>query len=307
VGIALLWKPAGIGSQDCLARFKREVLKFKSARGKSEIGHTGTLDPFAEGVLLMAWQEGTKLLAPLQGLPKTYVAKMKFGATTTTLDSTSPEIFPSDGHFKALDSSFNAKAQAFLDSKLGSFDQIPPAFSAVHVNGRRAYELAREGKVVELKARKVSLISAEHLGFDPAAQTWTFRVEVSSGTYIRCLARDWGLDLSGFAGHLVALKRDAVGPFTLEEAQVKSETLCWKQLNINDFKGLFDQTHLNLRESELLHKHGRWTERPQASSSRKGFLAMSPDQIALGWIEADGRKIGRIFKSDPFEQLIDSF
>ena len=216
MGLGLFWKPTGPSSSQFLGKVKRELeLGGPSRKG---IGHTGTLDPFAEGWLLVGWGEGTKLLSGLQKLDKIYEAEILLGASTETLDNSVP-LKP-----WALESDLSPQEEylkKFLQTKIGKQAQIPPLFSAKKVEGVRAYELARKQQEVELKACEIELFSAQHLSLVKVEKNlwkWTVRVHVSSGTYIRAFARDWARELFGYEACLSGLKRIGIGHF-LKEAQ----------------------------------------------------------------------------------------
>ncbi len=214
MGLGLFWKPRGPSSSQHLGQVKRDLeLGGPSRKG---IGHTGTLDPFAEGWLLVGWGEGTKLLSALQKLDKVYEAEILLGASSETLDNTaSLEVWP-------LEIAPQPEAlESFLKTKIGKQMQIPPLFSAKKVEGVRAYELARKKQDVELKACEVELYSAQHLSLVKAEKNlwkWTVRLHVSSGTYIRAFARDWAKELFGYEACLSGLKRTGIGQF-LKETQ----------------------------------------------------------------------------------------
>lgn len=216
MGLGFFWKPTGPSSSQFLGKVKRDLeLGGPSRKG---IGHTGTLDPFAEGWLLVGWGEGTKLLSGLQKLNKIYEAEILLGASSETLDNSVPlqswilegDIYPQDEDL-----------EKFLQTKIGKQSQIPPLFSAKKVEGVRAYELARKQQDVELKACDIELFSAQHVNLLKVEKNlwkWTVRVHVSSGTYIRAFARDWAKELFGHEACLSALKRIGIGHF-LKESQ----------------------------------------------------------------------------------------
>ncbi len=300
MALGLLWKRPGMGSQDALGALKRELgLPGKAREG---IGHTGVLDPFAEGWLLCGTEEGTKLLGPLSGLDKTYEAQMLIGWTTPTLDSTSEALHAEGLTAQALKewltldlTRIEAELSEFLSHKIGSsFDQIPPQFSAVHIDGKRAYDWARKGVEKELKPKRVQILEAEHLGVEKGPENsilWNFRVRVSSGTYIRALARDWATDLANYPGHLTRLVRRAVGEFGRQ-----SEAAPWTLLGLSDLKGLFDIHYLTAHEAERLRLHGQWQPRPH---SRPCLLVGPGDMGAIAWTEALSGKVGRVFTANP--------
>jgi len=197
-------KPAGMSSFDVIRRL------WRSLPGRIKAGHAGTLDPFAEGVLVVCVGPATRLADRVQAQPKQYRARIILGATSTT-DDPEGEIAAS-AHAVAPPAGTVAEAVAAF---VGRIRQVPPAYSAVHVGRQRAYHLARAGKKVELAAREVVVHAIELLGYDwPSLD---LEVTCGSGTYIRSLARDIGERL-GVGGYCVALTRTAVGAFRLADA-----------------------------------------------------------------------------------------
>jgi len=210
-GIINLDKPAGISSARAVARVKRLL-----PRG-TKIGHAGTLDPFATGVLLLLVGKATKACERLMSEPKRYEATIKLGATTATLDPESPEepCGRGTGDPPVLEASSHgqvarATLEAVLPQFVGEIQQRPPAFSAMKVDGRRAYKIARAGETVELEPRLVRVYGIELLDYDwPSLGV---RIDCGRGTYVRAIARDVGEAL-GVGGYLTALRRTRVGPF----------------------------------------------------------------------------------------------
>jgi tRNA pseudouridine55 synthase len=208
-GVVLVDKPAGITSHTAVARVRR-------ALGQRRIGHCGTLDPAATGLLLMGIGSGTRLLQFLTGLDKTYSATIRLGVGTVSHDADSA-VISTPGCPAGVDP---APAMAALS---GPIRQRPPAVSAIKVAGRRSHERVRRGEAVELAEREAVVHSFQLMGrrdgqVDGVAVTdLDVVVSVSSGTYIRALARDLAAGL-GTAGHLTALRRLRVGPFRVEDA-----------------------------------------------------------------------------------------
>ncbi len=203
-GLVVLDKPAGCTSHDVVARCRKIF-------GQRRVGHGGTLDPDATGVLLVGLGRATRLLGYLTALPKSYRAEVVLGTETTTLDDSGEVTASYDMAGVGLEDVRRAAA-----TFVGEIDQIPPMVSAVSVGGRRLHELARAGIEVERAPRRVTV-----LRFDvaPGPGPWSFAIEVdcTSGTYVRTLAADLGTALGGGA-HLRRLRRTAVGPFTAERA-----------------------------------------------------------------------------------------
>jgi len=198
-GFINLYKPRGMGSNYALRRVKRLM-------GQKKAGFLGTLDPMAEGVLPIALGEATKTLYYMEDAHKTYVFTIKFGVETDTLDADG-EVIKEGGRVPSDD-----EIEKILPQFLGEIMQTPPKFSAVHIDGKRAYHLAAAGKDFEIKPRRQQIFSIEYLG------EHTFKVEVDRGFYIRSLAADIAFAL-GTIGHLTYLKRTREGVF-LEEASI---------------------------------------------------------------------------------------
>jgi len=200
-GLLLLNKKSGLTSFDSLKVVKK-------AFGTGKAGHTGTLDKFATGLLLVLVGRGVKL-APLFSLcDKEYTATVKFGEETDTLDPEGACI--AQGPLPSLND-----VEAVLDAFRGDILQAPPAYSALHINGRRAHELVREGKEVEMKKRPVTVYSLEVSSWTPPEMV--IQVRCSAGTYIRSLARDIAL-AAGSRAYLSALTRTSVGAFPLADS-----------------------------------------------------------------------------------------
>jgi len=211
-GVVVVDKPAGWTSHDVVARMRRVL-------GTRKVGHSGTLDPDATGVLVLGAGRATRLLRFLTGLPKSYVGEIVLGAETSTLDA-SGEVTARHDMSAVGDDAVRAAAAALT----GQIMQIPPMVSAVKVAGRRLHELAREGKTVERRPRPVTVhrFGLEPLHGEPGV--WRAEVDCSSGTYVRSLAADLGAALGGGA-HLRSLRRTAVGGFDLADACSMDEPL----------------------------------------------------------------------------------
>ena len=203
-GILNLDKPAGPSSAQVLNRLKRLLPR------RHKLGHAGTLDPFATGVLVVLVGRATKLCERLMDQPKGYDATVCLGATTATDDPESPAV-PWPG---ATPPTAEAVA-AVLPRFVGQVLQRPPAFSAMKVSGRRAYDLARGGAEVVLQPRPVNIYGVELLSYEwPTLQ---LRIDCGRGTYVRAIARDLG-EAMNVGGHLTALRRTRVGPFDIANA-----------------------------------------------------------------------------------------
>ncbi|MEQ5786967.1 tRNA pseudouridine(55) synthase TruB [Erythrobacter sp. NFXS35] len=208
-GWLILDKPKGMGSTQGVSAVKR-VLR-QNGYAKTKVGHGGTLDPLAEGVLPIALGEATKLAGRMLDSDKIYAFTVRFGEETSTLDTEGPVIATSDVRPTL------AQVEAVLARFTGPIEQVPPAYSALKVGGQRAYDLARAGEVVELKARAVTIHALTIRCGDEDTDAVTLVAHVSKGTYIRSLARDIAYAL-GTCGHVTYLRRIKAGPFTQEQA-----------------------------------------------------------------------------------------
>ncbi len=206
-GWIILDKPLGLGSTNAVSAVKRALRT--GGYAKTKVGHGGTLDPLATGVLPIALGEATKLAGRMLDASKIYDFTVQFGEQTDTLDTEGAVIAKSDVRPSA------AEVEAVIPSFTGPIAQMPPAYSALKVGGQRAYDLARAGETVELALREVTVFSLRILstGHDRA----TFAAHVSKGTYIRSLARDIALAV-GTVGHVTMLRRTRAGPFGLDGA-----------------------------------------------------------------------------------------
>ena len=203
-GILLIDKPEGWTSHDVVA-------KLRVRTGMRRIGHAGTLDPFATGLLIIGIGSATKTLAHHQAQEKEYVATIRFGAKSTTDDRTGTITIVND-----TPPVFGDALRAALQKFLGTTEQIPPMYSAKKIGGKKLYTLARQGKIVE-RAPSLVTISALDILSDNAPETVTVRIVCSSGTYIRALARDLGTML-GTSAYLDALRRTRIGEYRVEDA-----------------------------------------------------------------------------------------
>jgi tRNA pseudouridine55 synthase len=186
------------------------VKKIRSTIRVKKVGHAGTLDPFASGVLLVCTGAATKQVESLMGLEKEYIAELELGKTTDTYDRTGVVLSESDA--RLIDA---AKLQNALKEFEGEILQTPPMYSAIKVQGRRLYALARRGETIERAPRKIRIHKLEILSFDnPNVK---IRIACSKGTYIRALAHDLGARL-GCGAHLQSLVRTRIGPHKLEDA-----------------------------------------------------------------------------------------
>ncbi|MDE2412171.1 MAG: tRNA pseudouridine(55) synthase TruB [Sphingomonadales bacterium] len=214
-GWIILDKPIGLGSTQAVAAVKRNLRQ--AGLGKVKVGHGGTLDPLASGVLPIALGEATKLCGRMLDASKEYAFTVDFGAETDSLDLEGRVVAESPVR-PAL-----AEIEAILPRFTGPIEQVPPAYSAIMVDGERAYDLARKGEAVELKSRVVTVhrLIPHHWDMpndpDQLIESITLSAHVSKGTYIRSLARDIAHAL-GTVGHVTMLRRLRAGPFGLDQA-----------------------------------------------------------------------------------------
>ena len=206
-GWIILDKPLGLGSTTAVSAVKR-ILR-EAGEPKTKVGHGGTLDPLASGVLPIALGEATKLAGRMLDATKAYDFTIRFGEETDTLDAEGEVVATSDVR-PTLE-----QVEAVLPEFTGEIEQIPPAFSALKVGGKAAYARARAGEEVELKARKTKIFELRTV--DATADSVTLSATVSKGTYIRSLARDISRAL-GTVGHVSYLRRTRAGPFSIESA-----------------------------------------------------------------------------------------
>jgi len=207
-GLVVVDKPGSMTSHDVVSRVRRLA-------GTRKVGHAGTLDPMATGVLALGLNRATRLLGHLTLTDKRYDATVRLGGTTTTDDADGDLVSSSPTDHLSEDD-----VRSALSSLVGEIDQVPSSVSAVKVDGRRAYARVRAGEEVELSARRVTIHAIDVVSLDlPEVKV---AVHCSSGTYVRAIARDLGAAL-GVGGHLTALRRTAVGPFTLADARTIDE------------------------------------------------------------------------------------
>ncbi len=203
-------------SHDIVTRIRRRAGRGLEKRQKPKVGHAGTLDPFAEGVLVVCVGQATRLVEFVQNQPKRYTAEITLGATSTTEDIEG-EITPCPPPAKLPEEN---DVRWALENFTGPILQVPPAHSAIHIEGQRAYKLARAGVEVEMPTREVDVFEINLLSYE--YPKLTIDVKCGSGTYIRSLARDIGLEL-GAGGYCSKLIRTAVGRFTIEDAHTLKE------------------------------------------------------------------------------------
>ncbi|QHC59276.1 tRNA pseudouridine(55) synthase TruB [Rathayibacter sp. VKM Ac-2760] len=295
-GILLLDKPGGITSHDLVSRTRRRA-------GTRKVGHAGTLDPMATGLMILGLGPSTRLLTYLVGLDKEYEATIRLGAATGTDDREGETLSTAEpGAVAALTAD---AIDAVVATLTGAIEQVPSAVSAIKVDGRRAYARVRDGEEVVLPARPVVVSGFEVLerhevdGF----LDLDVRVACSSGTYIRALARDLGAAL-GVGGHLTVLRRTAVGPFRvaaagdIDELDVPAALLAPTAVAGE----LFPLLHLDAREAVDL-ANGKRIPVPEAFAGAKGLLAaVGPGERLVGLAERRGAALKSVVNF-PTEEL----
>jgi len=204
-GFVILDKPAGITSHDVVAKLRKTL-------GTKQVGHAGTLDPMATGVLVLGVNKATKFLQYITQGKKAYHAQIRLGQVTTSDDAQGEIISTSDTSIVS-----DQEIRDFLASQVGNIMQVPTKVSAIKINGQRAYDLVREGKAVDIPARQIEIYKLDVIEIkrEDFLDIEVY-VECSAGTYIRSIARDLGSSL-GVGGHLISLRRGLVAPFSLSD------------------------------------------------------------------------------------------
>jgi len=263
-GVINLHKPAGVTSRDVVNIVQNLIRPTK-------VGHAGTLDPMATGVLLICVGPATRLVSILQQAPKTYLAEFRLGQRSDTDDSTGqveeiPEVTPIP-----LD-----RVKAVLSGFCGIIEQTPPAYSAVKVDGQRAYALARQGQEVELNSRPVRIDSIEVVSYEWPVLTVTIRC--GSGTYVRSIARDLG-DQLGCGGLMSGLVRTAIGDFNLQNAMdpslLNEQTVADSVLSAVNVVGHVSQYRCSGEEQAVVARGGSF-DLQKAQFTKRAMLADRP-------------------------------
>lgn len=265
----------------------RVVNLVRKGTGIRKVGHAGTLDPRASGVLVLCLGAATRLSEYLSTTNKRYTAVVRFGISTQTYDA--------DGAVTAESMIIPTlqEIEAALPSFRGSIQQVPPPYSAIKLQGKKAYELAREGQVPELEAREVVIHELELVSYEPP--NLTLKIESSAGTYIRSLANDLGESLSTGA-HLASLRRTKAGPFTIEEAvplpelELSFDSGSWEQYIRPAKEALPDLPEIPMKpEEEALIFNGQPVPAGIGSSGMARAIGTHGDLIAiLEFIEDQG-------------------
>lgn len=270
-GFLLIDKPAGWTSFDVCAKLRKPL-------GVKRIGHTGTLDPFATGLLVIAVGKCTKLIPMFEKDQKSYRTEILLGKNSDTLDPESEIENSHDGRIPDL-----AEIESILTKKFtGKIEQIPPKYSALKIDGKRAYDLAREGKAVEMKSRETEVLSVEVVDYD--FPELTIDLTVAAGFYVRSFARDLGAVLCG-GGICQTLRRTRVGDLDLENTdlgvvinldEVTSESLIDPQLLIKNI------VHLNIDSDRL----------PDLEGGRAVMLESPPENGQKVLIICEAKTVG---------------
>jgi len=289
-GWIVLDKPLGLGSTQAVSAVKRALRD--AGEAKTKVGHGGTLDPLASGVLPIAIGEATKLCGRMLDASKSYEFTVKFGEETETLDAEGEVVATSD----VLPT--RDQIAGVINVFTGEMEQVPPAYSALKVGGKAAYTRARAGETLELASRNVSIF--ELLLHDTTPDSATFHARVSKGTYIRSLARDIARALNS-VGHVIMLRRTRSGPFGLEEAisldflaeaakaRRLTETVLPLEAALDDIPAL----PVTPGQAQLL-RHG---QRLSGIPAKPGLQLATQDgrPVALVEATADGLKVVRGF------------
>jgi len=275
-GFINVYKPVGMTSHDVVSKLRR-LLQFK------HIGHGGTLDPFAEGVLPVFLGNASKLADYLSD-GKEYIALLQFGAETDTYDCTGKITINYDNKVLIGD------LEKVLKKFKGEIEQIPPMYSAIKLNGKKLYEYARKGQVVDIPKRKVVINEIELLKFDENKQTCKIRVSCSKGTYIRSLAKDIGNAL-GNGAYLLTLQRTVSGPFDIKNT-ISFNDIEFTTVNkhiINPIEVLTQYKHIVLSEKECKDiGFGRNIKR-RVEDVVDGYVMLLKDDtlVSIGKVEND--------------------
>ena len=284
-GILLVDKPRGITSHDVVSRTRKLA-------GTRKIGHAGTLDPMATGLLVLGMNSSTRLLTFVVGLGKEYFATVRLGQSSDTDDA--------EGTLGAA-----VDASALTDDNIaagiarltGDIEQVPSSFSAIKVDGKRAYALARAGEEVELRSRAVTVSAFEVLARRSetheggAFVDLDVRVECSSGTYIRALARDLG-DSLAVGGHLTALRRSKVGPFDVADAAtLENLVVDDRLLDPASVAATLFPTHALETQDVVDLVHGKRLTVPSLEGVAGPIAGIGPDGRLVGLLEANGSTV----------------
>jgi tRNA pseudouridine55 synthase len=300
-GILLVDKPGGLTSHDVVSRTRKLV-------GTKKVGHAGTLDPMATGLLILGVDSSTRLLTYLVGLDKEYLATIRLGFATTTDDAEGEPLGPPSATTRVTE----ADILAAIRPLTGQIQQVPSSVSAIKVDGRRSYDRVRSGEEVALKPRTVTVSAFDVLevrrGQTPEldALELDVRVECGSGTYIRALARDLGEAL-GTGGHLTALRRTRVGPFSVSDAASLDDTLVASLLSPASVAArLFASVQLGADEIVALTQGKRIRPEsldPALADAAEPVAALAPDGRLAGLVTLS-EGIARVLVNFPSDEVL---
>lgn len=295
-GLLLVDKPQGWTSHDAVARTRRLA-------GTRKVGHAGTLDPMATGLLVLGIGSSTRLLTFVVGLDKEYLATIRLGSATTTDDAEGEET--SRAPREAVDDIDRGAVAAGMAALTGDILQQPSSVSAIKVDGKRAYARVRAGEDVQLPARPVTVSAFEFLGSTPTDGFLDLdvRVSCSSGTYIRALARDLGASL-GVGGHLTRLRRTRIGPFTTDAARdLDGLDVAERLIGPADAATrLFGRWDLTDQQAVDLG-HGKRVDASAVAVPARGgpIAAVAPDGRLVGLVEVRGTEARSLVNFPPDE------
>ncbi len=287
-GLLVVDKDPGMTSHDVVARCRRLL-------GTRKVGHAGTLDPMATGVLVLGVERATKMLGLLALTTKAYSATIRLGQSTVT-DDAEGEVLATTDASAVADEAIAAAVAALT----GEISQVPASVSAIKIDGKRAYARMREGETVELAARPVTVSRFEVLSRRTTSDGFVdldVEVECSSGTYIRALARDLGAAL-GVGAHLTALRRTRVGPFGLEHARTLAQLEESPAVSLDidaAVRTAFPCREVTAAEAELL-ANGRWLDPVGIPGV---YAAIDPSGRAAALLQERGKRASAVFVVRP--------
>jgi tRNA pseudouridine55 synthase len=286
-GLVIVDKSGAMTSHDVVARIRRLA-------GTRRVGHAGTLDPMATGVLVIGVEKATRLLGHLALTDKEYAATIRLGQSTVTDDAEGEVLPPSDGAAEDAAAIGEQALRSALGTFLGQISQVPPRISAIKVDGQRAYRLTRSGATPELAARPVTITRLDLLARRPAGDGLVdidIAVTCSTGTYIRAIARDLGAALRT-GGHLTALRRTRVGPYRVADARTLDQLAAkFEVIPLAEAAGAaFGQLRLTAEQARLV-SHGARLPAAETGAEAAGgpVAAFGPDgSLTALLVQQDG-------------------
>ncbi|WP_182349440.1 tRNA pseudouridine(55) synthase TruB [Tomitella gaofuii] len=286
-GLVIVDKPEGATSHDVVARCRK-------AFGTRRVGHAGTLDPMATGVLVIGIERATKLLGLLALTTKSYTATIRLGYATSTDDATGDRVGGAPAHGVG-----GADYESAAQRLRGTIQQVPSSVSAIKIGGRRAHALIRDGADVSIPARQVTVQRFDIVAERRSGDVLDLDVEVdcSSGTYVRALARDLGAAL-GVGGHITALRRTRVGPFRVEDARPLVDVQAAPSIGLgmdDAVRTAFPLRDISAAEAESISQ-GRWLE-PVGMKGTYGVA--DPDGRVIALVKESGRRAASVMVVRP--------